>query len=108
MAAYIAKRTLVARVISFSGGWDRSSRTEIAKWYFGSSITPADRWYGIYHVNEPTANILLASYTAMGIPKDHIYPLDLPVKQGRKAHGEGIGNPTYEPKWKEILGKANE
>lgn len=107
MAAYIAKRTLVARVISFSGGWDRSSKDEIATWYFRSGVTPAANWYGIYHVNEPMSNILSASYKAMAIPDDHIYALNLPVKAGRKAHGEGIGNTIYKQQWKDILGKGN-
>lgn len=108
MAAYIAKRTRVAKVISFSGGWDQSSKGQIAKWYFGNSATPAERWHGVYHIEEPTAHLILASYKAMKIPTEHIYPLSLAVKQGRKAHGEGISNTTYTQQWIEILGKGNE
>lgn len=107
MAAYIAKRTHVAKVISFSGGWDQSSKNQIAKWYARPSVTPAKNWYGIYHTEEPKANLILASYQAMGIPKSQIYPLALPVKQGRKAHGEGIANTAYSQQWIEILGKGN-
>lgn len=107
MAAYIAKHTRVAKVISFSGGWDQSSKGQIAKWYFANSATPVERWYGVYHVEEPTAHLILASYKAMNIPSKHIYPLSLTVKQGRKAHGEGISNAAYTQQWIEMLGKGN-
>lgn len=107
MAAYIAKRTLVAKVITFSGGWDYSARNQIAKWYFRKSVTPSNRWYGIYHVKEPKSATILASYKAMAIPNNHIYPLALEVKEKEKAHGQGIRNTIYKSQWIEILGMGN-
>jgi hypothetical protein len=106
-AAFIAKRVLVARVISFSGGWDHASRNKIAGWYYQPSVTPPERWYGAYNIAEPTAAIILRTYKAMAIPENHIYPLSLEVRKGRKAHGEGIRNPGYKQQWIEMLGVGN-
>lgn len=107
MAAFIAKNQLVSRVIDFSGGWDYFAKNEIAKWYFKSSITPANRWYGIYHVKEPMASTILESYKAMAIPDNQIYPLKLEVREGRKAHGEGVRNTRYKPQWIEMFSVGN-
>ncbi len=107
MAAFIAKRNRVARVITFSGGWDYGANKKIASWYYKESATPADRWYGVYHVEEPTSLVMRETYEAMAIPKNHIYALNLPYKEGRKPHGEGISNVVYKPQWIELLGKEN-
>jgi hypothetical protein len=107
MAAFIAKRELVARIISFSGGSDHSSKNKIAGWFFQKSVTPPDRWYGVYHVAEPTAAMIAKTYKAMGIPDDHIFPLNLEVRPGKKPHGEGITNIAYKRQWIELLGIGN-
>jgi len=107
MAAFIAKQVLVDRVISFSGGWDYSAKNQIAKWYYAKSITPAQRWYATYHVEEPTAKIIDQTYRAMAIPNEHIYPLNLNVPSGRKAHGQGISNVAYKEIWLKVLGNGN-
>jgi len=107
MAQYLGKHEMVYRVISFSGGWDFSGKDRIAHWYFSSNITPPDAWYGTYNVKEDAASLILQSYNALKIPKSHIYGLDLPVRDGRKAHTEGIGNPAYKQTWIEMLGKGN-
>ncbi|WP_159022289.1 hypothetical protein [Formosa sp. L2A11] len=107
MAAFIAKDYLVARVIDFSGGWDYSVKKEIAKWYFKDSKTPANLWYGTYHVTEPMASVIKESYIAMRIPEDHIYPFNLPVPEGKKGHSNGVRNIGYTPQWIELLGKGN-
>lgn len=107
MAAFIAKRELVARVIDFSGGWDYSAINKIAEWYSKSSVTPPDRWYGTYHVEEPTAAIIITTYQAMNIPENHIYAFDLEFPDGAKAHSNGIRNVLYTDKWIALLGKGN-
>jgi len=107
MAAFIAKRLLVARVISFSGGWDHSSKNKIAKWYFQKSITPPERWYGTYNIAEPAAETIAETYKAMAIPDDHIYSLKLKVRPGNKPHGVGIRNVAYKQQWIEMLGVGN-
>lgn len=108
MAAFIAKKKSVNKVITFSGGWDFSVRNstgqeEIANWYYNESITPPNRWFGIYHSKEPRAGTIDQTYKAMAIPKDQIYPLNLPVRDGKKAHGEGIRNIAYSDMWQELF-----
>ena len=106
MAAFIAQRETVARVVMFSGGWDHSSPTDIANWYFQKSVTPADRWFGTYNVAEPNARVIAQTYAALGIPADHTFALDLPVRPGMVAHVEGVANPAYEDIWEKMLGSG--
>ncbi|MDE3741022.1 BPSS1187 family protein [Maribacter polysaccharolyticus] len=107
MAAFIAKRHRVARVIDFSGGWDYSAKNKIAKWYFNESITPADRWYGTYHVEEGAAKTIIETYKAMNIPQNHVYAFNLPYPEGKRPHSNGIRNLAYKDLWIEMLGKGN-
>ena len=107
MAAFIAKRCLVNRIITFSGGWDHSSTGKIANWYFQPSITPPDNWFGTYNIKEPTASIIYETYKAMNIPENHIYPLNLKVRKGKRAHGEGIRNIAYKKIWIKLLGDGS-
>ena len=65
MAAYIAKREKVARVIVLSGAWDRTEVTkEWAPWVTSSSATPLDRWYAAYHEKESRADAMKLAYVA--------------------------------------------
>lgn len=105
MAVYIAKKTLVAKVIAFSAGWDHATKDEIAKWYFYPSVTPAEHYHGTYNVAEAMAKIIDETYRAMGIPSDHIHALDLPF--AKKAHSDGVKNLAYKQLWIEMLGKGN-
>ncbi len=107
MAAFIAKRHLVSRVITFSGGWDFTAKNEIAEWYSESSVTPVDRWYGTYHKKEPMAKTIDATYRAMNIPESHIYAFDLDVPEGKKAHSNGVRNTGYLKMWIDLLGRGN-
>jgi len=107
MAAFIAKRKRVARVIDFSGGWDYSAKGRIADWYFTTSVTPLDRWYGTYHVEEPTAATILDTYKAMNIPEKNIHAFDLEVPKGKKAHSNGVRNEGYKDQWIAMLGRGN-
>lgn len=107
MAAFIAKQIKVNRIITFSGGWDYSKEKEIAKWYASESVTPPNRWFGVYHTKEPMAATLDESYRAMSIPYNHIFPLALEIREGKKAHGEGIRNITYEEMWKALFEDGN-
>lgn len=109
MAAFIAKKHLVARVINFSGGWDyaTANKKKIANWYYNNSSTPLNRWYGTYHVTEPAAKIIKETYEAMGIPKKQIYPFNLAVPEGKKGHSNGVRNIGYIDTWIELLGKGN-
>ncbi|MDB2385522.1 hypothetical protein N9V96_03525 [Polaribacter sp.] len=107
MAAFIAKRNLVARVIDFSGGWDYSKVNKIATWYNEKSITPPEVWYGTYHAKEANATTIRESYEAMKIPEDNIFVFDLEVPEGRRAHSNGVRNINYINYWIKALGKGN-
>jgi hypothetical protein len=109
MAAFIAQKHLVARVIDFSGGWDyaTANKKKIANWYYNNSVTPVHRWYGTYHVTEHAAKIIKESYEAMGIPEKQIYPFSLAVPEGKKGHSDGVRNIGYLKQWVELLGKGN-
>jgi hypothetical protein len=78
MAAYIAKKESVARVIVLSGAWDRVEETKaLAPWITSRSATPLDRWYGAYHQKESKADAMKIAYAALGIPAEHIRVLML-------------------------------
>ena len=106
MAEFIAQREMVARVVVFSGGWDRSGRAKIAHWYSAKNLTPPDRWFAAYNAAEPMASLISLTYAALQIPQDHVFTLDLPVRPGVTAHADGIGNPAYQGTWEKMLGSA--
>lgn len=106
MAAFIAKKVSVARIISFSGGSDHGAKGKMADWFFRKSATPPERWYGIYHTQEPTAEEILKAFQALAIPEKQVYPFSSEVRSGKKPHGEAIWNPVYKPKWIEVFGKG--
>jgi len=103
MAAFLAKRQAVARVIVFSGGWDYSARGRIAAWYSEPSRTPPERWFGTYHASEPNAATIARTYEALGIPPAHQLRLNGEVRAGKTAHGEGASNPQYRELWLAML-----
>lgn len=115
MAEFIAKTETVARVISFSGGWDYSdSRSrKIAGWYTKKSATPMDRWFATYNTNENAAKTLGEICTALQIPASHIFALDKPLlnpsapaANANPYHGDGIRNPVYQPIWITMFGSG--
>lgn len=103
MAAFLAQTRAVAGVITFSGGWDRAPDGGLASWYRRPSVTPPQRWHATYHVKEGAADLLAQSYRELRIPPEQVHALDLPVRAGHEAHGEGIANVAYEPLWRQML-----
>jgi acetyl esterase/lipase len=78
IAAYSAKKEVVARVIVLSGAWDRVEETkEFAPWVTSKSVTAMDRWYAAYHEKESRADAMKLAYAAIGIPASHIRVLTL-------------------------------
>ena len=78
VAAYIAKKRSVYRVINLSGAWDRVEVTkEWAPWITSPSATPMDRWYCAYHAKESRAEAMKLAYVALQVPPDHIRVLTL-------------------------------
>lgn len=122
MAAYIAKRYRVARVIVLSGAWDRVEATkQWAPWVTSPSATPLDRWYAAYHEKETRADAMKAAYVALQIPPDHIRVMTLEPRQDSRMSSRGdlyhmsmdsplltpldaSGAPAYAADWASLLG----
>jgi hypothetical protein len=114
MAAYIAKRKPVARVVLFSSPWDYSlhSRT-LAPWIGEPSVTPPERWFAEYHKRENTADVIAKAYVALQIPAANIRVFDLEIPWGTHRgngknpyHGSTIKVPGYEPQWRFLFGHS--
>jgi dienelactone hydrolase len=71
VAAYIAKRTAVTRIVLLSGPWDSTSEA-VAPWLTQDSATPPDRWFAAYHEREPMAPVIKRVYRALDIPDTQI------------------------------------
>lgn len=121
MAAYIAQRTAVERVILFSSPWDNYGRMHtLAPWVRrGHGATPPDRWYAAYHRSENTAELIQRAYSALQIPRDHIHVFTLaPARRvsDNPFHPSVVGNiatprkpdgsPAYADEWRAMLGDA--
>ncbi len=118
MAAYIAQRTPVARVILFSSPWDNYGRRRLAPWILrGPGATPSDRWYAAYHAKENTAELIKESYAALRIPSSHIHVLNLEslakkpqnpfhpsVVSNPATPRKADGTPAYLEQWRALLG----
>jgi acetyl esterase/lipase len=122
MAAYIAQRTTVARVVLFSSPWDSyGPRRTLAPWVTrGVGATPADRWYGAYHRREATAELIARSYAALGIPPAHVHVFTLEpavARSGNPYHPSVVANgatprgpdgtPAYLADWRAMLGDVH-
>ncbi|HXR15691.1 MAG TPA: hypothetical protein VN777_05710 [Terriglobales bacterium] len=126
MAAFIAKKYLVARVVLLSSPWDHYGQFgQLAPWIKDSSITPPELWYGAYHKHEHEADTLKRSYKALGVPENHIriFTLDpnLSLLTGKPDPKEDYfhsgeittltprkpdGTPAYADDWAFLLGAA--
>jgi predicted esterase len=121
MAAFIAQKTPVARVVLFSSPWDNYGRTRaLAPWLrAGSGATPGDRWFAAYHEKEPMAMTIARAYSTLRIPSKQIrvFTLD-PATPGAAGeppyHPSGVNNgatprradgtPAYLDDWRFLLG----
>ncbi len=121
MAAYIAQRTTVARVVLFSSPWDNYGRFHtLAPWVTrGTGATPADRWYAAYHRKENTADLIAHAYAALRIPEAHIHVFTLeparvvsdnPYHPSTVSNGAtpraADGTPAYLAEWRAMLGEV--
>jgi hypothetical protein len=113
MAAYIAKKRAVARVVLFSSPWDfeRSSQS-LAPWLLEPSATPPERWFAEYHRRENTAPLIARAYQALKIPKENIRVFDLDLPKGMKFksdnpfHVSTIKVSAYAPEWEFLFGHS--
>lgn len=124
MAAYIAKRVGVARVVLLSGPWDFSMPGRVASpWLSMRAATPPDRWFALFHAQERQAGALRNAYAALGIPPSHIRMLDRmpaePVEPGERMDAFHVsvindrltprgfsGAPAYQKDWAFLLGRS--
>lgn len=121
MAAYIAQRKQVARVVLFSSPWDYHGRNrQLASWVLaGSGATPSDLWYAAYHEKENTASLIARAYDALRIPSAHVHVFKLePSRSGgaNPYHVSMVGNgatpktdggaPAYAVEWRVLVGSS--
>ncbi|WP_052187020.1 BPSS1187 family protein [Chryseobacterium indologenes] len=112
MAEFIAQHESVARVLSFSGGWDYSNSRmkKIAGWYSQKLITARENIFATYHVQELAAVQLAEICKTLNIPSDNVFALDEPLQKQKKGnnpfHTEGIANPVYKNIWIKMLGSG--
>lgn len=109
MAAYIAKKRMVARVVLFSSPWDFYGRDRtLAPWIGMPSLTPMDRWYAEYHRREKTADLLAKSYKLLGLAEDHVRIFDgeppASVKSPNPYHATTANLAVYIPDWQAMYG----
>ena len=115
MAAYIAQRKPVARVVLFSSPWDyqgKISAMKLAPWISGASVTPPSRWFAEYNADEDTASLIALAYQALHIPAANQRVFKLPLRPGVPAtadnpyHGDTQNNPAYAADWQFLFGKS--
>jgi hypothetical protein len=111
MAAYIAKRELVARVVLFSSPWDYQRGSQrLAPWIGEASATPPERWFAEYHRRENTAALIARAYQVLQIPTSNIRVFDLDLPKDMKFnsenpyHGSTVRVPAYAPEWQFLFG----
>jgi hypothetical protein len=117
MAAFIAQKTRVARVILFSSPWDNyGARKTFSPWLTaGSGATPAKDWYATYHAKEPTADLIARAYQLLRIPAANVRVFTREPNGAALYHPSGVanggtprnadGSPAYLPDWKFVLGE---
>lgn len=114
MAALIAKRYPVYRVVLFSSPWDTAGPDRRpAPWLSARSATPPERWWAERHAREVTTELIAAAYRALGIPKDQILVFNgglPPQRETARAnpnpyHGSTVRLPEYADKWRLMYGR---
>jgi pimeloyl-ACP methyl ester carboxylesterase len=121
MAAYIAQRKRVARVVLFSSPWDYYGRNrQLAPWVSaGSGATSSDLWFGAYHEKENTASLIARAYDALKIPAAHVRvfkleparfngpnPYHLSVVGNGATPKDTAGVAAYADEWRVLVGSS--
>lgn len=112
MAAYLAKRHVVSRVVLFSSPWDYTGpNREPAPWLSTPSATPMASWHAEYNSREATAEALKASYARLRIPAANIrvFSRDLPADARRSTqvnpyHYVTVTDTAYADEWRTMFG----
>lgn len=111
MAAFLAKRYPVRRVVLFSSPWDVTGPDHRpAPWLYDKAATPPERWWAERHLQEKTTGLIAAAYQALKIPPDHILLFDGPEPPEANGpnpfHGSTVRLPLYAPQWRTLFGVA--
>jgi len=113
MAALIAKRYPIYRVVLFSSPWDTWGQDRRpAPWLSSRSATPPERWWAERHAREKTTDLIAAAYRALRIPKDQIliFKGSLPPgrddAEGNPYHASTAHLPQYADQWRLMYGRA--
>ncbi len=122
MAAYIAQKLTVARVVLFSSPWDNyGPQHTFAPWVLaGHGTTPPERWFGSYHQKEQTADLIARAYAALGVPSSQVRVFTMePARSAgpNPYHASGVANgstprnadgkPAYLEEWRFLLGDVH-
>ena len=120
MAACIAQRKQVARVVLLSGPEDfygGQGAARLAPWVRdGSGATPAARWFAAYHTNEGRSQRIALGYQALSVPEPNVRVLALDyaerlnndpyhwsVVMSRETPRNAKGGAAYEDDWRFLL-----
>jgi hypothetical protein len=121
MAAFIAQRKRVARVVLFSSPWDFYGRgMQLAPWVLaGPGATPSDLWFGAFHKKENTADLIARAYRVLKVPDAHVpvlslepgrvfgdNPYHLSVLVNGTTPRESDGSPSYADAWRALVGRS--
>lgn len=113
MAAWIAKRYEVRRVVLFSSPWETTGADHRpAPWIGAPSATPIARWQAAYNTREKTVSLITAAYALLGLSSAQIHVLSLDLPEGRNFTGPnpyhpiGIRDVRYAGEWKAMYGNA--
>ncbi len=114
MAAFIAKRELLSRVVLFSSPWDElEPSTRPAPWLYSVGATPPQRWWAERHIHERMTDVIARAYTALGIPDNHILLFKGLLKPGvyhskNPFHVSTVKEQDYAPQWRTLYGKITD
>jgi hypothetical protein len=113
MAAYMAQRFPVQRVVLFSSPWDVTGQDhQPAPWLYGKSVTPPERWWAERHKREKTTELIAHAYDALRIPREHILLFDGDPGNGMAMgvdnpyHSSTVRLPQYTEQWRILYGQA--
>ena len=112
MAAYIAKRFPVRRVVLFSSPWDDvGPQKRPAPWLFSPSATPPNRWWAERHARENTTRLIAQAYDVLQIPQQHILLFNGGLPAGASGenpyHGSTVALPAYRDQWRVLFGTSD-
>lgn len=118
MAAFVAQRKAVARVVLLSGPEDSyGGRGALAPWIRdGHGVTPAALWFAAYHANESRGPQIAMAYQALNVPEPNVRILardsaerlrndhyHRSVVLSRETPRNATGGAAYEDDWRFLL-----